>query len=76
MTELEKQFDHHFKVICSSQFQKGAGLGNEVPFFISTFPPEKQTEADKLIKILKTYLYNFLMEVRLFLKWLVHLILY
>ena len=52
MNELEKQFDHHFQVILSSKFREGSGLGNEVPFFISTFPPEQQVEADKLSDLL------------------------
>ena len=52
MNDLEKQFEHHFQVISSSKFREGSGLGNEVPFFISTFPPEQQVEADKLSDLL------------------------
>ncbi len=53
MTKLEKQFNLHFEVIRSPRFQAGAGLGNEVPFFISTFAAEKQNEACMLIGKLK-----------------------
>ena len=53
MSLLETQFDQHFEVLCSPSFLKGTGLGNEVPFFISTFRPEEQNEATKLIKKLK-----------------------
>ena len=49
MSVLEKQFNQHFEVISSRRFREGAGLGNEVPFFISTFPAEKQNEASMLI---------------------------
>jgi len=52
MNALEKQFEHHFQVIKSRKFLEGGGLGNDVPFFISTFPPEYQTETDKLIDLL------------------------
>ena len=53
MPLLETQFDQHFEVLCSPGFLKGTGLGNEVPFFISTFRPEEQNEASKLIKKLQ-----------------------
>ena len=53
MSKLETQFDQHFEVLCSPSFLKGTGLGNEVPFFISTFRPEEQNEASKLIKKLQ-----------------------
>ena len=49
MSVLEKQFNQHFEVISSRRFREGSGLGNEVPFFISTFPAEKQNEASMLI---------------------------
>ena len=49
MTKLEKQFNHHYEVLRSRLFQEGTGLGNEVPFFISTFSAEKQNEAEMLI---------------------------
>ena len=58
MSTLEKQFEHHFQVIRSSRFRDGVGLGNEVPFFIGTFPPEKQVEVDKYIGILQQRLRN------------------
>ena len=53
MSLLETQFDQHFEVLCSPGFLEGTGLGNEVPFFISTFRPEEQNEASKLIKKLQ-----------------------
>jgi len=58
MNTLEKQFEHHFQVIRSQRFRDGIGLGNEVPFFISTFPAEDQVEADKLISFLHQRLLN------------------
>jgi len=58
MNTLEKQFEHHFQVIRNKRFREGIGLGNEVPFFISTFPAEDQVEADKLISFLHQRLLN------------------
>jgi len=49
MSALETQFNKHFEVLCSPSFLEGTGLGNEVPFFISTFQPGDQNEASKLI---------------------------
>ena len=49
MNALEKQFEHHFQVIKSQKFE--GGLGNDVPFFISTFL-QKPTKTDKLIDLL------------------------
>jgi hypothetical protein len=58
MNELERQFDHHYRVIRSQGFLGGQGLGNEVPFFISTFPAERQLQADELILSLYRRLRN------------------
>ena len=41
-------FDHLLKLISSDRFLQKQGLGNEVPFFICPFPPQKATEMDKL----------------------------
>ena len=49
MSALETQFNKHFEVLRSPSFLEGTGLGNEVPFFISTFQPGDQNEASKLI---------------------------
>ncbi len=52
MNAIEKQFEHHFQVIRSERFRQGLGLGNEVPFFISSYPPEQQIQVDESISYL------------------------
>ena len=41
-------YDHLLKLISSDRFLQKQGLGNEVPFFICPFPPQKAVEIDKL----------------------------
>jgi len=42
---IPDRFQHLYAVISSERFLKMEGLGNEIPFFISPFPPR---EADKM----------------------------
>ena len=39
MASLQDRFQHLARLIASERFLKMQGLGNEVPFFICTFPP-------------------------------------
>ncbi|MBU4294440.1 MAG: DUF1788 domain-containing protein [Desulfobulbaceae bacterium] len=45
---IQDSFDHLLKLISSERFLKKQGLGNEVPFFICPFPPQKAADMDKL----------------------------
>jgi len=45
---IQNSFDHLLKLISSERFLKKQGLGNEVPFFICPFPPQKAVDMDKL----------------------------
>jgi hypothetical protein len=54
--KLDKKFDHLYEILSSSRFLKMETSKNEVPFFISSFPPEGQRIADKNIEALKNRL--------------------
>jgi hypothetical protein len=41
-------YDHLLQLISSDRFLQKQGLGNEVPFFICPYPPEKAVEMDKI----------------------------
>jgi hypothetical protein len=45
---IQESFDHLLKLISSDRFLKKQGLGNEVPFFICPFPPQKATDMERL----------------------------
>lgn len=45
---MQDRFQHLFAVISSQRFLKKQGLGNEVPFFICPFEPEKTVEMERL----------------------------
>nr|HPI99102.1 DUF1788 domain-containing protein [Synergistales bacterium] len=51
MQKINEKYEHLYKVFSSQRFLKMEGL-NEVPFFISTFPPEAQNYVDKTISAL------------------------
>ena len=66
---IEHQFEHLFKVISSSRFLQKQGLGNEVPFFITAFPPAKQNQVDRLTRSLISKLENhgvYVLEINLY----------
>jgi hypothetical protein len=45
---IPERFDHLFTLISSERFLLMQGLGNEVPFFICSFPPEEAVEMEKM----------------------------
>jgi hypothetical protein len=47
--KMDKKYEHLYQVLSSSRFLKMEGLGNEVPFFISTFPTEAQNYINRCI---------------------------
>jgi len=51
--DIETKFDKLFKKLSQERFLKMEGLGNEVPFFIQSFPPETQNTVDLCIESLK-----------------------
>ena len=55
---LDQRFENHFQVIRSARFLERRGLGNEMPFFISTFHPALQPKVDVLAPALATRLSN------------------
>jgi hypothetical protein len=72
---IQDSFDHLLKLISSERFLKKQGLGNEVPFFICPFPPQKAADMDKLriqlrnkleqqgIRILDINLYDLVVDL-------------
>ena len=72
---IQDSFDHLLKLISSERFLKKQGLGNEVPFFICPFPPQKAADMDKLriqlrnkleqqgIRVLDINLYDLVVEL-------------
>lgn len=72
---IQDTFNHLLKLISSDRFLRKHGLGNEVPFFICPFPPQKAQEMEKLrvqllnrleqqgIRILDINLYDLVIEL-------------
>jgi len=72
---IQDTYDHLLKLISSDRFLQKQGLGNEVPFFICPFPPQKAQEMEKLrvqlrnkleqqgIRILDINLYDLAIEL-------------
>lgn len=55
-SSIPEIYDHLIKVISSEKFLKMQGLGNEIPFFICPYKPEKAEEMIKLFGQLKNQL--------------------
>ncbi|MDA3971818.1 MAG: DUF1788 domain-containing protein [Desulfobulbaceae bacterium] len=72
---INDSFDHLLKLISSERFLKKQGLGNEVPFFICPFPPQKAVDMERLriqlrnkleqqgIRILDINLYDLAVDI-------------
>ncbi len=72
---IQETYDHLLKLISSDRFLQKQGLGNEVPFFICPFPPQRAREMEKLriqlinkleqhgIRILDINLYDLAIEL-------------
>ncbi len=72
---IQDTYDHLLKLISSDRFLQKQGLGNEVPFFICPFPPNKAQEMEKLriqlrnrleqqgIRVLDINLYDLAIEL-------------
>lgn len=72
---MQEIFQHLFAVISSPRFLNRQGLGNEVPFFICPFEPEKAVEMERLqrqlvnrleqvgVRILEINLYDLSIEI-------------
>ena len=45
-------FDSLYKIFSSQRFLNKEGLGGELPFFIHSFPVDKQTEVDAHVQSL------------------------
>jgi hypothetical protein len=56
-------FENLFKILSSDRFLKNEGLGGELPFFIHSFPVNKQTEVDLQIHSLIKRLQNATIEI-------------
>ncbi|MEA3336900.1 MAG: DUF1788 domain-containing protein [Chloroflexota bacterium] len=71
----EQRYAHLFDVISSPRFLKMQGLGNEVPFFICSYPPRQAVEMSKMgkrlmgklksngVQVLKINLYDLSIEL-------------
>lgn len=72
---MQDRFQHLFAVISGLRFLKKQGLGNEVPFFICPFEPEKAVEMERFqrqlvnrleqtgVRILEINLYDLSIEM-------------
>jgi len=47
---INKKFEHLYKVISSEEFLHMEALGGEIPFFISAFNPNQQNEVSRAVK--------------------------
>lgn len=57
-SQLAREFEHTYKVVSQPEFLAMEALGGEVPFFISTYAPALELEAEKNIFSLKRKLTN------------------
>ena len=72
---MQDRFQHLFAVISGQRFLKKQGLGNEVPFFICPYEPERSVEMERLqrqlfnrldqagVRILEINLYDLSIEI-------------
>lgn len=72
---MQEIFQHLFNVISGSRFLNKQGLGNEVPFFICPYEPEKAVEMERLqrqlvnrleqsgVRVLEANLYDLSVEI-------------
>jgi len=58
MEDINKKFEHLYKVISTDEFLKMESLGGEIPFFISAYDPKQQIDVDNAIKGLQNKLNN------------------
>ena len=72
---MQEIFQHLFNVISGTRFLDKQGLGNEVPFFICPYEPEKAVETERLqrqlvnrleqlgVRVLEVNLYDLSVEI-------------
>lgn len=72
---MQDRYQHLFAVISGQRFLKKQGLGNEVPFFICPYEPERSVEMERLqrqlfnrldqagVRILEINLYDLSIEI-------------
>ena len=63
MENLNKKFDHLFKVISKQGFLNKESLGGEIPFFISAYNAKQEIQVRESIGLLKNKLSNHGIEV-------------
>jgi len=63
MENLNKKFDHLFKVISKKGFLNKESLGGEIPFFISAYNAKQEIQVRESIGLLKNKLSNHGIEV-------------
>lgn len=63
MENLNKKFDHLFKVISKQGFLNKESLGGEIPFFISAYNAKQEIQVRESIVLLKNKLSNHGIEV-------------
>jgi hypothetical protein len=54
--ELKDRFDHAYAQISNPRFLNKEAIGGEVPFYICSYPPEQETDAQRLITSLNRQL--------------------
>ncbi len=52
MTDILKQFEHIYKVVTSTRFLKGEGIGGEIPFYIAPYDATKELQVRNEIALL------------------------
>lgn len=63
MENLNKKFDHLFKIISKKGFLNKESLGGEIPFFISAYNAKQEIQVRESIVLLKNKLSNHGIEV-------------
>jgi len=63
MENLNKKFDHLFRVISKQGFLNKESLGGEIPFFISAYNAKQEIQVRESISLLKNKLSNHGIEV-------------
>lgn len=58
-----QQFENLYKILSSPRFLNKEGLGGELPFFIHSFPVQKQSEVDVSLQALIKRLQNKSVEI-------------
>jgi len=63
MSQIQRKFEHIFKVVSNDGFLRKESLGGEIPFFIAPYPANEEIKVQHEIKMLKNKLNSIGIEV-------------